>query len=225
MRDMKSIPIGAPINPRIMDPYWESLAPLTKRIDDTSQFGESTLVAAILDRIGERMPWCFECGASEPEYASNTKLFRERQWQSVLIEKDPLKAQLLRSRAGPWAIIIEQEVVIENCTPERRITGLDAVLAEVRCPWCRSRFPYHADFGVIDVDGQDWHLWKRMTVYSPRIMVVECWPGDDAAPPPELGGKGQAGENAIVELGREKGYKPICRTTCNVIFIDGNGKT
>ena len=61
----------------------------------------------------------------------------------------------------------------------------------------------------IDVDGIDFHIWKGMADYRPRVMVIEY---NNTAPPHiELVGRKDgnnfgASARALYRLGREKEY-------------------
>lgn len=89
---------------------------------------------------------------------------------------------------------------------------LDKLLASVGAP-------VDLDLGVLDTDSQEWHLWKAMRVYRPRVLMVEYSGALSAPVPPEGARLGQAGLKEIVELGREKDYAALCRTNVNALFV------
>ena len=51
-----------------------------------TQFGEDGLIAACLEKIGETNRHCFEIGAADGRFFSNTLRLREDGWRAVLIE-------------------------------------------------------------------------------------------------------------------------------------------
>lgn len=172
--------------------------------DLTSQFGEDGMVAELFDRIGYSNFWCFEVGAADGLFFSNTKWLRDDHWNAVLIESgDDAFAKLTEWESERVYTI--HETVGHGC--------LDRILAECGAPT-------DMDFGVIDIDGQDWHVWEGMEQYQPRVMLVEFAQQD--APVPERGGKGQAGRSAIVALGESKGYVPVAFTYVNALFVKGS---
>lgn len=172
--------------------------------NDTSQFGEDGLIQAVLARFGEANRWCFEVGAADGLFYSNTKRLRDLGWNAVLIEADGQLAEECR-RFENDKVWVVHERISEN---------LDAILAR-----CGS--PANPDLGVIDIDGQDYWAWKAMA-FRPRVMLVEYgyWNPPDTIPGPGDGRKQQAGFGAIVTLGSEKGYVALAKTYCNVLFVD-----
>lgn len=175
----------------------------------TSQFGEDGLIQALFGKIGQRNLWCLEVGANDGLYLSNTKWMRDAGWRAVLIEAEQGHLAELVKQASAKVRVVQAKVC--------GVFGLDAVLADVT-----NRFNYNVpddlDFGCIDIDGQDYHVWDGMGAYKPRVMLVEFQPLADPDFIPPLDGEGQAGLNAICELGRSKGYAPLLHTYCNVLF-------
>jgi len=176
--------------------------------NDTSQFGEDGLIEAVLKRIGETNRWCLEVGAADGLFYSNTKRLRDAGWYAVLIEADPLSAGKCRQFESPRVQVHQEKVKPES---------LDNILAG-------GGAPIRLDLGIIDVDGQDYWIWDGLKSFRPRVMLVEfMYVNDSFSDPefvPELNGPGQAGLDAIVELGRRKGYTPLVATFCNALFVD-----
>lgn len=185
----------------ILDPRGEFLRGRGANI--TSQFGEDGLIAAALERIGARNRWCFEVGAADGVELSNTKALRDAGWSALLIEADealyeklvfeaiPDRVRCMQFRIGPYSL--------------DRL--LDAVGA-----------PADLDFGIIDIDGQDYYAFAGLAWHRPRILLVE-YNQQDAEIPPIDGSSGQAGLTAILALGRSKRYVPLARTNVNVLFL------
>lgn len=174
-----------------------------------SQFGEDGLIAAVFERIGERNRWCFEVGAHDGRWLSNTLRLRQAGWSAVLIEADEEQFAKLKSHAR------------ENVFPVHDRIGpdsLDRVLAAHGAP-------ADLDLGVIDIDGQDYWAWQGMTAFRPRVMLVEYSPYGTVEDFPGLGEEGQAGINPILRLGAEKEYIPLAVTICNVLFVRADAFT
>lgn len=174
-----------------------------KALNVYTQFGEDGLIDAVFDRIGTTNRECFEVGAADGRYYSNTLRLREDGWGAVLMEKDP--AQWEKLHANYRSDLVDCVI--------GAVDDLDTTLH-----WTRLRDELCPDLGVIDVDGQDYWLWHDMVEYRPRVMLVEInyqeW---DAIPP--RGESGQAGLAAIRQLGEEKGYELAAHTYCNALFI------
>lgn len=168
-----------------------------------TQFGEDGLIAACLEQIGETNQQCFEIGAADGFFWSNTLRLRDEGWRAVLIESDPEQFRQLNERFGKFAHCIQ-----ETCT------DLDATLS-------KTTLDLEPDLGVIDVDGQDWWLWHDLTKYSPRIMLVEISTAGPYQPIPDRGvaSPAQAGLKAIEYLGISKGYSLVATTYCNALFV------
>lgn len=168
-----------------------------------SQFGEDGLIRELLRLIGTENQWCFEIGAADGVFYSNSLQWREQGWQSVLIES-----------SGPqFAKLIDFENEKTHVVHETA-TDLDEILS-------RYDTPVDLDLGVIDIDGQDYWLWHDMTVYRPRVMLVEfCWQnGDDFIPPRSETDKRQAGEQAMRALAEWKGYDVVAKTYVNLLCV------
>lgn len=176
--------------------------------NNTSQFGEDGLIEAVLEKIGETNRWCFEVGASDGLFYSNTKRLRDAGWRAVLVEGNSLSFEKCRSFESPLVHVVHQKI---------KANSLDNILAGVGAP-------IRMDFGVIDIDGQDYWAWDGLRTFRPRVMLVEfMYLNENFHNPyfiPAVGEEGQAGLEAICDLGRSKGYTPIVSTYCNVLFVD-----
>jgi len=173
-----------------------------------SQFSEDALVDGLLRKVGVRNSWCFEVGAGDGIKLSNTRAFIEAGWQAVLIESHVKRFEKLKQNC-PESYCFNETVSVSK--------GIDAILAQTPAP-C------NLDFGSIDIDGQDYYVWRAMQKYRPRIIVVEFSPyvGADYLPQANTdgqSGKNQAGLNVMKNLAVEKGYEVVAATFCNLICI------
>ena len=192
--------------------------------NQTTQFGEDGLIEAVFELIGTTNKWCFEVGAGDGLFWSNTLRLREAGWNALLIEGNPVEAEKLKAfesdRVRTWCEMVG--------TTGQSGTPIDGILLGVN-----KRIPKHLDFGVIDIDGQDWWAWHDMTYYTPRVVLIEYSPyrktghykdgggNFDVTETycPRRGGKGQAGIKPILELGHRKGYREVAITPVNVLFV------
>jgi len=172
-----------------------------------SQFGEDGLLAEIFRRIGTTNKWCFEVGAADGKWMSNTRALVDDGWEAALIESDEARfAELERFARSKYGAV---RAVKATATPD----NFETLLQEI------GRCPDAPDLGVIDVDGQEYYLWLSLMRVRPRVMVVEFDPNAMPNFIPERGGKGQAGLGAICSVAGAKGYLPVGRTETNAIFI------
>ena len=168
-----------------------------------TQFGEDGLINAVLEKIGTVTQFCFEVGAADGMFYSNTLRLREQGWGAVLIEAESQQFASLARYASDEVHCIHEEV-----------RSLDETLS--RCD-----APNEVDLGIIDIDGQDYWLWHDMQKYRPRVMLVEFhWrDGEDFIPPRDPEDRRQAGRNALLSLGQSKGYVAVAQTHVNLLFV------
>ena len=171
-----------------------------------SQNGEDGIVAEIFRRIGTTNKFCFEAGAADGRWMSNTRKLIDEGWSAVLVESDPDRLEDLRKLESDKVTIAHRHITDEG--PD----SIDNVLKESGCP-------DDPDLGVIDVDGQDYYIFNSLIRVRPRVLIVEFAP--EAAPNyiPERGGPGQAGWEAMYVLGKSKGYHAVAYTRFNFIFV------
>ncbi len=171
-----------------------------------SQYGEDGILEEIFRRIGTTNKQCFEVGAADGKWFSNSRRLIDAGWQACLIEADPTNWPELDKLDG------DKVTVVHGKAEPAGDNSLDSILAQCK-------FDAAMDLGVIDVDGQDYYLFNGMMKYRPRVIVVEY----DANKPdgfvPELNGEGQAGIAAILSIGISKGYFSAATTPTNAIFV------
>lgn len=157
-----------------------------------------------MDRIGVRNRWCFEVGASDGLKYSNVRRLIDEGWNAVLIESDPGLYEKLKTLSNGAVHTVHAH--IDSDSLEKILTDAGA--------------PLELDLGVIDIDGQDYWVWDQMCLFRPRLMLVEFALEQDSDFIPELGRHrpGQAGRDAIIKLGKYKGYEPIGETHVNLLF-------
>lgn len=178
---------------------------LAYRANINSQNGEDGILAEILMRLNIGTGWFCEFGAWDGIHLSNRFALACQGWRGVYIEGDEAKYQdLLQTCAKfpPDALYPISAFVHES--EEGRT--LDALL---------STTPIPAEFEVlsIDIDSSDYHIWKSLLSYRPKIVIVEV---NSTIPTPVVAihGEGVSGSSfqAMANLAREKGYTPVCHT-------------
>ena len=179
----------------------------------TSQVGEDGVIAHVLERLGIASGWCVEFGAWDGKYNANTwDLVHNRGWKAVYIEANETAfAMLVENSSGlPDVHCINEFIDIEG--PK----SLDALLS-------RTPIPSDFDFLVIDIDSNDWHIWKSLQGYRPKVVMIEfsefCPPEIFYVKAPDAPGPSSASLSAVCELGKQKGYELIAVVGGNAIFV------
>jgi Methyltransferase FkbM domain len=181
--------------------------------DVFTQTGEDGIIAKILEIIPETDQWCVEFGAWDGIHLSNTRnLILNSDYHAVLIEGSESKSKELATNYKAYPGVTPINAFVGYTKDD----NLDTLLAE-------TDIPGDFDFLSIDVDGNDYHIWKAMSRYQPKIVCIEYNPTlasgvhfvQEAGPSVMHG----SSPSAIEALGKEKGYSLVCVTDLNLIFV------
>jgi len=111
-----------------------------------SQNGEEYYLKFIFDSIGTTNKFLVDIGANDGTWLSNTKLFREMGWKSLLIDGQEFPG-------------IEHEFITKETVLE---------------VFERHKVPKSFDLLSLDIDGNDyWVLEEVLTKYKPRVIISE----------------------------------------------------
>lgn len=182
--------------------------------DCYSQTGEDGIIAKALQILPSRDQWCVEFGAWDGKHLSNTfNLVEKSGYHVVLIEGDPQKYESLR-REYPFR---DRAIVVGQFVGWTESDNLDTILVQ---------HPVPQDFDLlsIDVDGNDYHIWKAVTRYRPKLVLIEFNPTSsnrfDYVQPPDPNLNHSNSPASLVRLGREKGYELVCVIGPNLLLVD-----
>ena len=176
-----------------------------------SQCGEDGIFRELVRRLPERSQWVCEFGAVDGKKYSNTFLFVERQgYHAVYIEPNETTYPLLVETAKEFPTILpfHTEITVEGDT------SLESILA-------RTPIPKDFDILSIDIDSYDYQVWKSLTSYTPKFVVIEINSGLNPMDPSAIYGEGSSegtGFLPMARLGESKGYTLLCHTG-NLIFV------
>jgi len=192
--------------------------PLTHWKDDlesraSSQFsqgGEDGVLFRLFERIGVAHRYFVEFGAWDGQHLSNTANLRlNHGWSGLLMEG---------SDRADGALVQREHVDAENVEALFRRYGV----------------PENFDLLSIDIDGNDYWVWKAVESFSPRVVIVEyniffmsetaktiAYDPDHLWDREHYGLYHGASLAAFEKLGRQKGYvlaytEPYCP---NAIFV------
>lgn len=175
-----------------------------------SQNGEDGVIEEICRRIKINDGWFCEFGAWDGKHLSNTYALFQKGWKGVFIEGDTEKYKELESNFQRNSGI--NIWLLEAYVSSSGDNSLDKLLK-------RTPIPKDFDLLSIDIDGQDYHVWKSLKSYQPKLVIIEI---NSSYPPyrekiPDNESEGASFFSTIL-LGYEKGYVPVCHTG-NLFFI------
>ena len=172
-----------------------------------SQNGEDGVTLAIFDVIGFTNKKYLEFGATETYNNSQ-----------ILHEKHGFTGTLWNgsNTVCPYSQIFQEFITVEN----------------IKELCVKYEVPAEPDFVSIDIDGNDWHVWRELNkVCRPRVLVIECTgqfkPGDDRVMPYKSDhvwdGSNYCGASveALYLLGRHLGYSLVSSENVgvNLFFV------
>ncbi|WP_133646934.1 hypothetical protein [Paraburkholderia flava] len=172
-----------------------------------AQGSEESILSRLLERIAPTSRFCVDIGASDGLRNSNTaRLLREYGWQGLLIEGSDYRFGKLEAHYGRADGVRLRH---ERVQPDT----VDRLLAE-------AGVPIDFDLLSIDVDGNDYWIWRGLEAHQPRIVIIEYNPY--YTPPerwvmcfnPDHEWDGSTYYGASLEslhhLGKQKGYELVC---------------
>lgn len=177
-----------------------------------SQNDEDGIIQEIFRRIGFKNRCFVEIGIGDGR-ENNTVNLLLNGWSGVWFDLNTRAISRLRER-GFSSYIEEGRLRVKAC----RVTtnNINQLFQEMAVP-------DDVDLASIDIDGNDFWVWKSLTVVRPRVLVIECNPTHRPpsplimAPDPDYGSSSTSYHGASLKalelLGNEKGYRLV---SCNL---------
>lgn len=186
---------------------------LEHKRDIYSQTGEDGIIEKILEVISSNNKWCVEFGAWDGLFLTNTRhLIESRGYSAVLIEADKKKFCDLQCNYSHN----DNVIAINSLVGFGEDDTLDQILGTTPVP---------CDFDLlsIDIDGNDYHVWKAVSKYRPKVIVIEFNPTIPThigfVQPADPSINQGASLLSLVELGKEKGYELVSVLPFNAFFV------
>lgn len=178
--------------------------------DVFSQNGEDGIVEELFRRLDISSGYVCEFGAWDGVYLSNTFNLIQKGFKGVFIEGDKDKFQDLLKTCKNYPNIIPINAYVDY---EGENT-LDNLLQKTDIP---------SDFELlsIDIDSFDYHVWRSLKLYRPKIVIIEINSGISTNNEEHIHTPDKYQGTAFrptFNLGIEKGYKFVCHTG-NMIFV------
>lgn len=188
---------------------------LSRRRKYYSQAGEDGLIEFMLSRLPTQDCWCVEFGAWDGRFLSNCfHLMRKHMYRGVLIEMDPSRFNDLVSNTEDLNVVCVNRLV--DFEPPNL---LDQILSE-------TDLPRDFDLLSIDIDGDDYFVWKTLQEYAPKIVVVEINVRDvpgvrrvNQQRSPFVWGVSGTSATSMTELAKSKGYALVAIIGCNAVYV------
>ena len=182
-----------------------------------SQLGEDGVIAAIFQIIEPSRRFAVEFGCSDGITNSNVRhLIAREGWSGLLLDGDERLVQIAKKNYAdlPKATIANEWVYPGNVE----------ILFE------QYGVPKDVDMVVIDIDSNDYYVWRAITEFRPKVVLIEF---NANFPPPQRrvvrfhpmnywDGSDYYGASmqSLVDLGKKKGYELVFCNGLNLFFVD-----
>jgi hypothetical protein len=188
----------------------DDLTPFELRV--FSQNGEDGVIGEIFSRIGTTNRTFVEFGIGTGREGNCVLLADVYGWSGAFIEADPDFHRSLEAKYQPNPRVATRCAFVTADNVEATFTDL--------------RIPVDLDLLSIDIDGSDYWVWRALTSFRPRVLVIEynstlpvdralVWPPDRTE---RWDGTAHFGSSilALTRLGKEKGYRLVHTDLCGV---------
>jgi hypothetical protein len=182
-----------------------------------SQNGEDGIIQELLRRVGVQHRFFVEFGVETGVECNCARLACEEQWSGLFLEASPELFPQLQDNYRALPSVRCQQIIVTS-------QNIEEILAAHQVP---------VDFDVlsIDIDGNDYWVWKAIERWQPRIVVIEY---NATYPPPRRWVMRENPEHwwdhtdyygasllSLTQLGRNKGYTLVgCDATgVNAFFV------
>ncbi len=179
-----------------------------------SQFGEDGIIQEIFRRIGTTNRYFVEFGVESGVETNSTYLLYQ-DWQGLWIDGS---AENVRAIQGSFAGVIRKG----------KLNALQSFITaeNIESLFQQGNVPESFDLLSIDIDRNDYHVWKAITHYSPRVVIIEynsiyrpgCNFVVDYDPNAVWDGTSHTSSSleALYQLGLSKGYKLVASSFAGV---------
>ncbi|HRY30666.1 MAG TPA: hypothetical protein P5079_11600 [Elusimicrobiota bacterium] len=184
-----------------------------------SQNGEDGVIEKIFELIPPSTRYAVEFGAGDGVNLSNTRNLVLHGWSALMIEGVPRKAEKCKRnyRDQPRVAVVQAWVYPGN----------------VELLFEENNVPVDLDLLSIDIDSNDYYVWRVINKYRPKVVLIEYNPY--FAPPKKAVIKFHpmnyyddnscywgASIQSLYELGKAKGYELVHCTSrgSNLFFVD-----
>ncbi|RAI37450.1 FkbM family methyltransferase [Rhodoplanes roseus] len=172
-----------------------------------SQCDEDGLLARIFELIGTTDQSFLEFGVGDGRECNSVWLLHQG-WRGVWLEADPSDVRRMQTTHEHWLRSGALRIVQARVSAET----IDRVIAE-------AGLPAEIDLLSIDIDYNDYWVWKAITRTSPRVVCIEynaTWPPPASIVVPYDPTRSWSGDNhfgaslaALAGLGAQKGYRLV----------------
>lgn len=183
--------------------------------DITSQYGEDGIIEQIINIIGDKVSkYSVEFGAWDGKHLSNTwNLIHNRNWSGCYIEGNFQRfTQLKNSYLSSEQVTCIHAMVGDSTDPKNSLSNLLKIAGA----------PNKIGLLSIDIDGNDYAVWRDFTGFDVDIVCIEFNP----TLPPNMeyideGGRAFMGSSALslTKLAQSKGYELVACTFSNCIYV------
>ncbi len=185
---------------------------LNYRKNTYSECGEDGILEHIFSvlKLTHEQRFCVDIGACDGVLWSNTRnLIMHQKWSGLLLEKDNACFQALTNvyKSAANVRCVQTEVLPSDIT---KILQQNNITKE---------------FGLlsIDIEGNDYHVWKALSEYKPYVVVMDFNPSinNDILFIQQNDNAIHYGSSllALVKLAKSKGYELAAVTDWNAIFV------
>lgn len=184
-----------------------------------SQSGEDGVLEKIFERIEPTSKYAVEFGASNGVKNSNVRnLIVNEDWAGLQIEGDEEKARELKKNYADY--------------PKAQCKQAWVYPGNIELLFEEAGVPKDLDLLIIDIDSNDYYVWRAIREYRPKVVIIEINP---FFPPPErmvvefhpmnYWDKSDyygASLQSLYELGQKKGYELVYvnKMGNNAFFLD-----
>lgn len=124
----------------------------------SSQNGEDGILLEIFNQIGIENYTFVEFGIGNGTQCNTANLINNFGWKGLMIEGDPYKA------AHASAVYAQHPVKVTNAFIT--VDNINQLISE-------ANLPTEIDLLSVDIDGNDYWVWKAIDVVKPRVVVAE----------------------------------------------------